>query len=98
MWFRCLQVQNAAAQAGLLVPAAIALGELEAGVVAVEAGPVPPEGPVAGGDGPDEGGQQVHGAVEAVEDRPRDLAGEHGEDVIDLERDLESEGRVAEEP
>lgn len=95
MWFRCRQVQNAAAQAR---PIAITLGELETGLVAIEASPVPPDGPVARGEGPDEGGQQVHRTVEVVEHRPRYLARQHGEDVLDLERDLEGEGQIAEEP
>jgi hypothetical protein len=43
--------------------------------VVVETRAFPIDGGVAGGNGADEGGQEVDGAVERVQDRPRDLVG-----------------------
>lgn len=70
--------------------AAVATCEVETSLVAAKASTFPLERRVAvGSNGPDEDRQQIHGAVEAVENRPGDLTRKHREDIVDAEWDLE---------
>lgn len=80
-------------------PAEFALAlvvELHPGRGVVEAGALPVQAGIGGGGGgADEGGQEIQGAAEAVEDRPRELPGQQRERVLGAERQFRGlrEGR-----
>lgn len=67
----------------------IANGDVETSLVAFKASAFPlKRGVVVRSNGPDEDRQQIHGAVEAVQDGPRDLTWQHREDIVDAEGDF----------
>lgn len=79
-------MQNTAAQISLRP---ITPRELEPSHVAIKASTIPLDRPVVRRHGADKDGQQVHGAVEVVQHRPRHLPGQDGEHVVDPEGYLE---------
>lgn len=68
----------------------IAFGELQASLVAIKARSFPLNRPIVRTHRPDEGRQQIDGAVEVVKHRPRYLTGQGGKHVLDPKRQFQS--------
>lgn len=81
-----LEMEKATSKTRLI---SIATGDVETSLVAFKARAFPlKRRVVVRSNGPDEDRQQIHGAVEAVQDGPRDLTWQHGEDIVDAEGDF----------